>query len=118
MEIRWIIFSIAGLLFLALFFFIWKMFHRKKVVEVYKDGKLKRVYYLLRKKKDGEELVYYPTGELNKKRKWKNDLPQGNFIIYFKNGKTYITGIYHDGKYTGDYTIYDIEGKIIQTIKY
>lgn len=69
-------------------------------------------------KKDGEEKLYYPTGELNRIQHWKSGKLHGEMIVFYRNGNPYIKGHYFNGNLTGDYTIYKPNGMILKTIKH
>ena len=88
--------------------------------EYYDEDKkqIKRIYYTHKKMKCGEERIFYPTGELNKVQNWQNDVKNGKFTVFYKSGRGYISGAYLDGKYSGDYIVYDMDGSILKQIQY
>ena len=59
-----------------------------------------------------ECFVYYPTGETNKEQIKINDIPEGPFTVYFKNGQPYIQGNYKNGALKGEYIVYSIDGNV------
>ena len=106
--------AITGLL-------IWWFQNRIKTHKEYYDEdkkQIKRIYYTHKKIKCGEERIYYPTGELNKIQNWSNNVKNGKFTVFYKSGKDYITGYYLDGKYKGEYIVYDMNGAILNKIQY
>jgi len=68
--------------------------------------------------KDGEERLYYPTGELNRIQHWKSGKLHGETIVFYKTGICYIKSMYFNGKLTGEYTIFKPNGMILKTINY
>ena len=125
-------------IFLLLFFFI-KKFHRIKYsiislfempekekaqrrerrVECYESSiivKFKCEY--VEDFKDGEEILYYPTGEVNRIRHWKSGKLHGKVIVYYKNGAKYITGQYCYGKPVGNFCVFKSDGQKLKTIRY
>lgn len=69
-------------------------------------------------KKDGEERLYYPTGELNRIQHWKSGILHGEMIVFYKNGNCYIKSNYFNGRLNGDYIVFKPNGMILKTIKY
>lgn len=65
---------------------------------------------------DAEEKIYYETGELNKICHVSRGKRQGDFIVFYKNGKEFMKGKYLNGKYIGLITIFDLYGNIKQTV--
>jgi antitoxin component YwqK of YwqJK toxin-antitoxin module len=107
----------------ALYFTV---FRRKKVYEeFYEDpNRLKRTCTLVKcgsekeYLKDGEERVFYPTGELNKTITWVKGKKNGPFTIFYKSGEKYITGSYANDSLVGDYYVFDKDSKVIKSFKY
>lgn len=105
----------------ALYFTV---FRRKKVYEeFYEDSNsLKRSSTLVKcgqeYLKDGEERVFYPTGELNKTITWVKGKKNGPFTVFYKSGEKYINGSYANDSLVGDYYVFDKEGKVIKSFKY
>lgn len=92
-------------------------FHSKQR-EFYENGNIKREYFILNKMKDGQETIFYPTGEINKTMNWQAGILNGPFTVFFKNGKKYISGFNENGFYAGTYIVYDIDGQIIMQKEY
>ena len=59
-------------------------------VEYYDNGAIACKGEFQDKNKVAECFVYYPTGETNKEQIKINDVPDGPFTVYFKNGQPYI----------------------------
>lgn len=66
-----------------------------KSVEHFKDGKL-----------HGEEINYYPNGEISDKWIYKNDSLSGYYASYFLNGNIYAQGWYEQKNRVGEWNYY------------
>lgn len=89
----------------------------REVYEYYSDTKpklLHRDWKLHKGRKNGEEHVYYRTGELNRTKMWINGVLNGASVVYFKTGQPYIESFYKNGKIVGMYTVFGLDGKIIE----
>jgi len=65
-------------------------------------------------RKQGNWLLYYPTGEIRAKGKYINNMRTGKWIFYFKNKKTEQTGYYKRGYPVNEWIWYYPSGKIMQ----
>lgn len=63
--------------------------------------------------KNGKEILYDRDGKKNKVSHWVNGVREGDFTVYWSNGKPYIKGTYRNGKLWGHYIVYDKTGKKI-----
>lgn len=80
---------------------------------------LRNTYFLDEKQqKKGEELFYYRSGALNKKRNWVNGKLKGIETIYYETGKIYIQKNYKNGLLEGDYIVFSSEGKVLEKYIY
>ncbi len=79
----------------------------------YSDGVLKMEYRINKdNKKDGQELVYYPSGKLHSKFMFKDGKQEGESVWYYESGKPYDVKNYVDNEIQGiRKTFYD-DGKI------
>jgi hypothetical protein len=87
--------------------------------EYYENGKLK--FNCPRDKdgrKNGEYTMYYETGELYSKGKFKDDVLDGLSILYFKNGNKSSEFNYDKGILHGAFTLYYESGKIQENGEY
>ena len=50
--------------------------------EFYSNGALKLEYFLLNGVTNGEDTIFYPTGEVNKIQQWNHGKLEGPFVIY------------------------------------
>lgn len=58
---------------------------------------------------------FYPDGKLKSQGQMKEKNRIGNWIYYFKDGKTKLSEeTYHNGLLTGDYKIYYVNGKLTE----
>lgn len=93
-------------------YLMYKRLMHISVKTYYDDKSLKSVCSTYRGIKDGLETIYYPSGEVNKTKVWKNGVLDGPFVVYFKNGKPYIKGKYSDGQYSGNFVVTNMDGSI------
>lgn len=118
----WYIYTLlfASLLIAAILGYIYFRNHylHRMQREFYENGNIKREYFILNKTKDGQETIFYPTGEINKTMNWQTGVLNGPFTVFFKNGKKYISGFNENGFYAGTYIVYDIDGQIIMQKEY
>ena len=77
--------------------------------EFYKSDKRVKI---IEKIKDGEEILYYPSGELLAKGNYVNGKEEGEWISYFENGEIFTKGFYKNGKRQGLWIWYYDNGKI------
>lgn len=90
-------------LFLAVFFLIVSCNSDtlKKEVELYRNGKTKRMYYLDKEgNRQGKAVLYYENGKIEDVIYFKDDLLDGNFYSYDENGV-----LRNKGKYKSDIQI-------------
>ena len=87
-------------------------------MEYYDNSKEKQKGEYKDNKKIGERFVYYPEGNINKKQGVVNDIPHGHFTVFFPNGNEYICGNYLNGKLSGDYIVYALDGSVKLTWDY
>lgn len=119
-----IVITVIVLIFLILItiYLFGKYCHKKRKeyfsADVCPKKTLRSVYYTKNGIKDGVERIFYPTGEINKEKTWVNGVLNGPFVVYFKNGNEYIKGTYSNNNYSGEYTIKDLYGQIIERRMY
>jgi antitoxin component YwqK of YwqJK toxin-antitoxin module len=96
----------------------------QKREEYYDTGELKRVFYEKKWKKkeefkkEGKEITYYRSGEINKIKILKRGKQEGETIVYYKTGEKYILSYYTQDALDGEYTIYEKNGTIIESHTY
>lgn len=89
-------------------------FVRIRKIESYEDGQNKKfdIDYI-EDIKDGDETLYYPSGEINRTRHWTNGELNGESSVYYPNGQLYISCTYRMGKLHGDYVVYRQDGSVL-----
>lgn len=72
--------------------------------------------------KDGAIFSYmkkwYKNGQLEHQCKYSNGLRHGIYRSYHKNGELYVRCLYREGKIMGSYTIYSMDGTVVDQINY
>lgn len=89
------------------------------IEKYYDDGNILSSEQYKNKKLHGESKTFYKDGTLRKLENFANGKKVGNCVIYYENGRVnekYFVS--DDGKYDGDYIIYDINGKILSKKTY
>lgn len=81
--------------------------------EFYDDEHIKRIFYIRNGIVEGNDTIFYPTGEINRTQIWENGKLHGPFVVFFRNGNKYIEGNYVDGVYAGEYIVKDLDKNII-----
>lgn len=66
-----------------------------RIREPYLEGKL-----------DGVARSYYATGEISEEVEWKQNVKEGHWIQYYKNGVPRLSGQYKNGLLHGSYEVY------------
>ena len=89
--------------------------HKKTINVYYDDVNKVKIKSQVNKKgeKDGKEKIFYRNGKINKISHWKDGYRHGVFTVYWNTGKPYIKGFYVDGKLSGDYVVFDHDGKTV-----
>jgi hypothetical protein len=65
---------------------------------------------------DGKLIMYYfPSGEIKEVMGYKKNLPNGNFVGYFKSGIISKKGQFLNGEKDGNWNWYDEKGKVTGT---
>ena len=124
MESYFFICIIIVLLIIIIFLFIRNKRHkrtqvREKIVEYYENTQtVKKTYECLDRCKDGEEKLYYPSGNLNRIRHWSNDVLNGEMVVFYNNGNVYIRGYYKNGNLSGEYTVFKENGDLLTKKRY
>jgi len=86
-----------------------KEIEHKTMYEHYESGDIWKEYSEYGDSvKDGEEKVYYPTGQINKICHWKDGRLHGEYVVFFKDGSKYLEGTYKNGRLSGDYIVHNI----------
>jgi len=62
--------------------------------------------------KDGEWIVWYSSGQLNKKENYKDGKSDGEWLWYHDNGQLWKKRNYKDGKQEGEYLYYEYNGQL------
>lgn len=88
--------------------------------EYYFNGKVsgKRTFKIEGKKEfiDGEDISYYPNGNIKEYKFWKNTLPFGRTYTNYENGKLAHEGFYEGQWKIGKWKYYDEQGKLQQEL--
>ena len=79
--------------------------------EEYANGVVQKGYYK-DGKKDGEWIVYYPNGKIKSKAIYRNNRIYGSVISYYPNGNIQEKGVWKGNKWVGEYFYYYENGKI------
>lgn len=66
-----------------------------RIREPYQEGKL-----------DGVVRSYYPSGEISEEVEWSQDMKEGSWKQYFKNGATRLSANHKNGQLEGSYEVY------------
>lgn len=61
---------------------------------------------------------YYDNGQISEEFDINNSLPQGEYRMYYPDGKLRKRGFYENGRMTGVWEFFDAEGSLIRTIGY
>lgn len=68
--------------------------------------------------KHGDWLWFYENGQIRQKAKFIEDKLNGEFLVYFSDGKPHITGAYKNNVRNGKWIYYKEDGTIKITIEY
>jgi antitoxin component YwqK of YwqJK toxin-antitoxin module len=91
----------------------------KRHMEYYESGELKHVYFLKKNTQMvKQEVFYYRNGQVNKTKKWKKGVLQGDSQVFYGTGEIYIVSHYDGGALNGPYTVYDKDGSVLESHAY
>ena len=89
------------------------------VTNHFDNGKVSNVYHeTLDGKKNGEEIVYYESGQIQYQRTWKMNKLDGTGTHFHQDGSKHYEEHYNNGKKTGAWKFYDFDGTLMQMITY
>lgn len=118
MELN-VVLIICAIFVLFLIVFILYRFNNASKKEFYPESKLiHRIVKYKHGMKNGLERVFYRTGELNKRKIWKNDKLEGLCETYYKSGEICIRCYYKNGLLDGRWMAYDLNGNVIEFVEY
>jgi len=78
-------------------------------------GEKRRDFQAINGVKDDLEVVYYRSGQINKRQYYKNGALTGEATTYYPDGQVYIVAHYLNNFLNGQYTIYNHDGSILET---
>ena len=80
----------------------------------YSNGQIKEIINYKNEKMDGKYVLYYLSGNLYMKGKYKDGIRAEQWFQYFENGQPWtISPIYHEGKRNGKYIEYYENGDVL-----
>jgi len=93
---------------------VWKIYKENRIIadEEYKSGL-----------KQGVSHRYYDTGEVMEEKQWVNNKEEGNFQVFYKNGKPYLQCKMKLGMRNGLFLIYfdnelqELEGEYVNNLR-
>ncbi len=88
-------------------------------IEYYPDGQLKRTVRFTDNNFEGLMKTYFPgSAKIKSEENFFYDKKDGASVFYFENGKKQREEFYIDGEAFGDWTYYDLNGKLIRIERY
>lgn len=75
--------------------------------ETYKDNKL-----------NGVSRKYFSSGGIAEEKHWKNGVPDGDWKLFYRNGKIRLEACFAEGKLEGELKAYSIGGQMMAEGKY
>ena len=109
-----IIGTLVLLLTIVVIFFLVKN-KGKKINEYYDNKKIRHTYFLDKNGyRKGLEKFYFRSGQINKELNWIDNHLNGECKIYYSTGELYIISHYKNDLLEGDYIVYDKKQKVIK----
>ena len=84
----------------------------EKVISTHKNGQPAKILFFDKENKCVREVDYHDNGFVYMEGAIKNDLRDGEWISYFKDGKVQSKGFYKDGLRTGKALVYHENGNL------